>query len=65
MQMLNPFQQIHGLSDDANKQGFQWSRSSLEGFCRMNNRQRFREFLEPILVPRIVGTQSHEKVARV
>ncbi|EFO23566.1 hypothetical protein LOAG_04916 [Loa loa] len=54
--------QAHDLSGAGNKQGFQWSRSLLEKFC-MNDRQKFRELLEPILVPRIVGTQSHEEVA--
>uniref|UniRef100_A0A915Q7U1 Glutaminyl-peptide cyclotransferase n=1 Tax=Setaria digitata TaxID=48799 RepID=A0A915Q7U1_9BILA len=29
----------------------------------MNNRERFRSFLDPILVPRIVGTPSHDEVA--
>uniref|UniRef100_A0A1I8EBJ5 glutaminyl-peptide cyclotransferase n=1 Tax=Wuchereria bancrofti TaxID=6293 RepID=A0A1I8EBJ5_WUCBA len=55
--------QIDNLAGAADKQGLQWSRSSLEKFCLMNDRQKFRELLEPILVPRIVGTQSHEEVA--
>ncbi|VDN81727.1 unnamed protein product [Brugia pahangi] len=55
--------QIDNLASAADKQGFQWSRSSLEKFCLMNDRQKFRELLEPILVPRIVGTQSHKEVA--
>ncbi|CAG9539960.1 unnamed protein product [Cercopithifilaria johnstoni] len=55
--------QAHNLFGTTNKQEVQWSRSSLERFCHMNNRQRFRNFLEPILVPRIVDTQSHDEVA--
>ncbi|KAM3717142.1 Glutaminyl-peptide cyclotransferase [Dirofilaria immitis] len=55
--------QAHDLINVANEQRLQWSRSSLERFCRMNNRQKFQRLLDPILVPRIVGTQSHDDVA--
>ncbi|KAL3985479.1 Peptidase M28 family protein [Acanthocheilonema viteae] len=57
------FRQVRDSSNTINRQELQWSRNSLERFCRMNNRQRFQEFLKPILVPRIVGTESHKKVA--
>lgn len=63
--MLNSFQQEHDLLDAVNKEKLQWSRSSLKKFCLMNNEQKFRELLNPILVPRIVGTQSHDEVAEV
>uniref|UniRef100_A0A8R1TWP4 Glutaminyl-peptide cyclotransferase n=1 Tax=Onchocerca volvulus TaxID=6282 RepID=A0A8R1TWP4_ONCVO len=55
--------QEHDLLDAVNKEKLQWSRSSLKKFCLMNNEQKFRELLNPILVPRIVGTQSHDEVA--
>ncbi|MCP9264756.1 Glutaminyl-peptide cyclotransferase [Dirofilaria immitis] len=61
--ILNSLDQAHDLINVANEQRLQWSRSSLERFCRMNNRQKFQRLLDPILVPRIVGTQSHDDVA--
>uniref|UniRef100_A0A158Q703 Glutaminyl-peptide cyclotransferase n=1 Tax=Elaeophora elaphi TaxID=1147741 RepID=A0A158Q703_9BILA len=57
------FREAHDLSGIANSKELQWLRNSLGKFCGMNNRQRFLEFLGPILVPRLVGTESHKEVA--
>ncbi|VDN04348.1 unnamed protein product [Thelazia callipaeda] len=52
--------------DDSSNRKIQWyelSKSSLQYFCRMNDQQRFRSLLEPILVPRVVGSPSHRAVS--
>lgn len=59
------FRQVRSASYNSNNRlsWFEMTESSLKRFCSMNSRERFRNLLDPLLVPRIVGTQTHDEVA--